>query len=57
LIGFALIRKDDFSGKKYWVTWDGEGKNEAVFSAGQALTFPPDELQIGTRIRLLPPEE
>jgi len=57
LIGFALLKKDDFTGKKYWSTWDGDGGNEIIFSAGQALTFPPNELQIGTRIHFLPPEE
>ena len=57
LIGFALLKKDDIAGKKYWVTWDGEGYNELIFEIGEPLVFPPDALQIGTRIHLLPSEE
>ena len=57
MVGSAILKKDNFTGKKYWVTYDGEGDNEATFSGGQPLIFPPDELQIGTVIHLLPPEE
>jgi len=56
LIGTAILRRDNFTGKKYWTTWDGKGHNEATFSAGQPLTFLPEVLQVGTRIHLLPPE-
>lgn len=57
LIGSALLKKDDFSGKKFWVSWDGEGNNEAAFSGGQPLVFPPEHLQIGTVIHWFSPEE
>lgn len=57
IFGRALLQKDKLTGKKYWSTWDGEGKNEIIFSAGQALSFPPDELQIGTQIHLIAPKE
>lgn len=57
IFGRALLQKDDLTGKKYWSTWDGKGKNEVVFSAGQALSFPPDELQVGTGIHLIAPKE
>lgn len=57
LIGTSIIRRDTFTGKKFWVTWDGDGHNEVTYSAGQALVFPPDELRIGTRLHFLPPEE
>lgn len=55
LIGTAILKRDNFTGKKYWTTWDGDGQNEVTFSAGQPLMFPPEELQVGTRVRLLPP--
>ena len=57
MIGTSILKRDNFTGKKHWVTWDGEGHNEVTYSAGQALVFPPDELPIGTRLHLLPPEE
>jgi len=57
MIGSAILKKDNFTGKKYWVTVDGEGGNEVTFSGGQPLMFPPDGLQIGTMVHLLPPEE
>ena len=57
MIGTAILKRDKFTGKKFWVTWDGEGHNEATFSGGQPLTFPPDGLLVGTRVHLLPPEE
>jgi len=57
LIGSALLKKDDISGKKFWVSWDGEGNNEVAFSGRQPLIFPPEQLQVGTVIHLLPPEE
>ena len=56
LIGLARLEKDDLSGKKYWVSWDGEGNSEVTFSGGQPLVFPPNQLQIGTSVRLLSPE-
>lgn len=57
LIGSALLTKDSLTGKKMWVSWDGEGFNEVIFNEGEALVFPPETLQIGTRVHLLPPEE
>jgi len=57
LIGSAILKKDNFKGKRYWVTWDGEGNNEVAFSGGQPLIFPPEQLQIGTKLHLIPPEE
>ena len=57
IIGTAILKRDNFTGKKYWTTWDGEGRNEATFSASQPLTFLPEVLQVGTRIHLLPPEK
>ena len=57
VIGTAILRRDMFTGKKFWVTWDEDGHNEVTFSAGQPLSFPPDGLQVGTRIHFLPPEK
>lgn len=57
MIGTAILKRDNFTGKKYWTTWDGEGHNEVTFSAGQPLMFPPGELQVGTMVHLLPPEK
>lgn len=57
MIGSAIVKKDNFTGKKFWVSCDGEGDNEVTFSGGQPLMFPPDGLQIGTIVHLLPPEE
>jgi len=57
LMGSAILKKDNLSGKKFWVSWDGEGNNEVAFSGGQPLVFPPEHLQIGTKVYLLPPEE
>ena len=57
MVGSALLEKDSLTGKKYWISWDGKGGNEAIFDEGQPLVFPPDTLQIGTRVHLLPPEE
>jgi len=56
-MGSAILKKDNLSGKKFWVSWDGEGNNEVAFSGGQPLVFPPEHLQIGTKVYLLPPEE
>lgn len=57
MIGIALLKKDSISGKKYWDTWDGEGRNEVIFNADEPLMFPPEELQVGTMVHLLPPEK
>lgn len=57
VIGTAILRRDNFTGKKFWVSWDGEGHNEVTFSAGQPLVFPPDPMQAGTRVQFLPPEK
>jgi len=57
MIGSALLKKDSLTGQKYWISWDGKGGNETTFDEGQPLVFPPDILQIGTRVHLLPPEE
>jgi len=57
MIGYALLEKDNILGKKYWVSWDGEGYNKVVFDVDQPLVFPPEKLQIGTRLHLLSPEE
>lgn len=56
-IGTAILRRDNFTGKKYWVTWDGDGHSEATFSAGQPLMFPPEPMRVGTRVHFLPPEK
>ncbi len=56
MVGTAILRRDTFSGKKFWVTQDGDGHNEVTFSAGQPLLFP-SEMLIGTRVHWLPPEE
>lgn len=56
MIGTAILKKDNFTGKKYWVTQD-VGCDEVAFTAGQSLTFPPEGIQVGTRIHFLPPEE
>lgn len=57
MIGTALLKKDNISGKKYWTTWDEDNCNEVIFDDGQPLMFPPEALQVGTRVHLLPPEE
>jgi len=57
LLGYAIIKKDNLTGKKMWVSYNGEGKDEVTFSAGQPLTFPPEELQVGTKIELFAPEK
>jgi len=56
LLGYAIVKKDNLTGKKMWVSYNGEGKDEVIFSAGQPLTFPPEELQVGTKIELFTPE-
>lgn len=57
LIGYAVLKKDSLTGVKAWVSWDGDGADERTFDEKQPLVFPPDTLQIGTRVHLLPPEE
>lgn len=57
VIGAAVLKRDNLTGKKFWTTWDGEGQNEVIFSAGQPLMFPIEELQVGTRIHLISPEK
>lgn len=57
MIGYALLKKDSLTGKKYWISWAGKGDNEVTFDEGSPLVFPPDTLQIGTRVHLLPPKE
>ena len=57
LLGYAVLRKDEFTGKKFWQTYDESGYNEVTFSAGQALAFPPEEMQVGIKIELFAPEE
>jgi len=57
IIGSAVLKKDHLTGKKFWVSWDGQGNSEVTFSGGQPLVFPPEQLQIGTTIQLLSPEE
>lgn len=56
-IGTAILRKDSFTGKKYWTTWKEDSQSEVTFSAGQPLMFPPEGLRIGVRVHLLPPED
>lgn len=57
MIGYAVLKKDSLTGQKHWISWDGKGYNEITFGEGEPLLFPPDTLQIGTRVHLLPPEE
>ncbi len=57
LISYAVLTKDRFSQKKFWVTFDGSGENEVAYSGGRPLLFPPEGLEVGTRIDLLSPEE
>lgn len=57
LLGYAVVRMNGLSGKKYWQTYDGDGRNEVTYSGGQPLTFPLDGVQVGIRIELLAPEE
>lgn len=57
LLGYAEVKKDDISGKQFWQTYDGDGKNEVIYSAGQPLEFRAEFLQIGVRIELFAPEE
>lgn len=57
LIGYAILKKDGLTGKKYWVSWDGEGHNEVTFSGGQPLVFLPEGCQVGVRVELLAPKE
>jgi len=49
-IGYAVLRKDEITGKKYWETWDGEGENKIIFELEEPLILPPGGLPIGTMI-------
>ena len=57
LLSYAEVRKDGLSGKKFWQTYGGDGKNEVTYSGGQPLVFPVDGIQVGVRVELLSPEE
>jgi len=57
LIGTALLKKDSFTGKKFWTTWDEDERNMAIFKEGESLMFPPEALRPGTRVHLLSPED
>jgi len=57
LLGYAEVREDHLSGKKFWQTYDGDGKNEVTYSGGQPLIFPVEGVQVGVRIELYAPEE
>ena len=56
-MGSAIVKKDSFSGKKSWCSWDGEGLDEVSFSGGQPLMLPPEQFLTGTVVQLIPPEE
>jgi hypothetical protein len=57
MMGRAILKKDVFTQKKYWVSWGANDNNEVSFSAGQPLVFPPEGLPIGTEVYLLPPKD
>lgn len=56
-MGTALLKKDSFTGKKYWVTWDKDDRSREIFGEGESLMFPPEALQVGTQVLLLSPED
>ena len=57
IIGYAVLHQSGLTGKKMWVSWDNEGLNEVLFKEDEPLVFPPEGLQVGTRVRLLLPEK
>lgn len=57
LLGRALLKKDGLTGKKYWVSWGEDGREEVIFSAGQPLVFPPEGMQEGVEIKLCRPKK
>jgi len=52
-----LLKKDGLTGKKYWVSWGEDGREEVIFSAGQPLVFPPEGMQEGVEIKLCRPKK
>ena len=56
-MGSAIVKKDPFTQKKYWTSWDADGESEVSFTAGQPLQLSPEHLPIGTEVILLPPED
>ena len=57
LLGYAIVRMNGLTGKKFWQAYDGDGKNEVSYSAGQPLSFPLDNIQVGVKIELFTPGE
>lgn len=57
MMGHAIVVKDSFSQKKYWISWGEGGEAEMSFTSGQPLIFLPEYLPIGTEVYLIPPKD
>jgi len=60
VVGVAILKKDEIRGKKYWVSWsvdNGELHNRVDFDVDAPLIFPPEGVQIGTKVQLINPEK
>jgi len=51
-LGYAILKKDDISGKKRWITWNTKGEDKIAFDLGAPLVFPTDKLPVGTYIEM-----
>ena len=55
LRGYAVVEKDDISGKHRWVTYDGKDSDRDVMGPGDPLIIHPDNLAVGHEMHMFEP--
>jgi hypothetical protein len=56
LLGYAVLIKDDISGKNRWATFNNEGTDHVNYGLDEPLVFPTAKFQLGTKIEIHVPE-